>query len=1013
MKGAFGTEFTAGNVLQIFLVLIGVFLVAGFIISASGGIQGMLQKLCDAVPQLCGGGYSSAEYEIAKQSAKMLACGINNVFSGQESCTETISINTPLTGAATSAPIIAKENEASLYCNFKEGYPELDYEEGCGRLNPLCRHSNVQYLFESGEWKWKSKALKENDYKPISKMGSILDKVDHVHEREIYPKLIKIKSGSDEEKLKQGLEVLKDAILSDDYGRDDKIIIVHNNGQKEVLDRNTIGYITQLERERTATCKVTNFNIPENFAGGIFDKAKQYINAFGDPSFLLYYQYFPYGEDADWRSKSEWFTSVGKGIFIVMCVMDAINVLKVAKSALWSGGKKIIEKGVDKLTKLKPLKGLEGETKAITEAERLAPELVGKVQGAEILARMKKANINKGIVDYFKEKYPGNAEEAFRKATEPLRAAGKKIDDYNALRNGFVDVWNGKHTNVDLSRILLDKAEPGLMERFMKKTIQKAGSRETLVRAAKYVGIDYGIAYYAARFDTELGKFIKQYPNSLVLGMPLVREEPEPLVINTIPKDSKIYDPFIQNLIPIGRPVILIKKEWGNQPTPFYLASPCRANLTIEAKPMKCGLYTYDGTSGLTTCDNPDKKTSDTWWKKIWGNDDQLPECGSLIAGEHYVYDKFKNVAVNTIENIGSSEVYGGEVTLTTPSGDISRIKITDPIDGINFYYDKENKVIDWIGATFWTGPNEDDYEYQVRPVSYFMQAAENDDKYGKVCYPLNNKDDGRSMCFDKRWTNEGSWPAENRWGASPPVVVTTNTGTQGFACREHEIGKYPLASYSDGTIKYVDKQERFVMGEGGIDTEKKYFSCEGPKIWEPKSDGYFNIYFNNSDDSEFYALRIGKDRRNEYSRYDFVFKDTNYDGRIDEFGEYVLDISPADPDASDTYEESLEHPEMYYQCRIFMDKDFDGTTESVISTNCQVPGAVTIEPDKIGKDKFGNNYCYQKESGTWNVISTVLMLGASAFSKTGSGALLSMAVDCGIVAAEFAGVGHSNWPGG
>jgi len=103
----------------------------------------------------------------------------------------------------------------------------------------------------------------------------------------------------------------------------------------------------------------------------------------------------------------------------------------------------------------------------------------------------------------------------------------------------------------------------------------------------------------------------------------------------------------------------------------------------------------------------------------------------------------------------------------------------------------------------------------------------------------------------------------------------------------------------------------------------------------------------------------------------------------------------------------------MYYQYRIFMDKDFDGMTESVISTNCQVPGAVTIEADKIDKDAHGNNYCYQKESGTWNVVSTVIMFGARTFSKTGAGAFVSMIVDCGIVATELAGVGQSKWPGG
>lgn len=1070
---------------EVIIAVVFMFLIIGFVIAQSGGIQGVLDMICDKVPELCGGKYSTVDYETAKQSKEMLKCGVDSTFSGEEQCAEVVTTNIQLAGAATSVSeefetieyetdyrtsgigpsdeemaekceeecekktpqcdciscthkvissrggsgyvgtgsdkfkvtcnVINEGDEASIFCNFEKGYPVLEYEEDRNLLKSLgSKAFNVFYWIDSGEWKWKSYVLGggADEFKPLSEMTLILNKLDGVHTY-IHENLMKVNKGKGEndEKYKKGLEVLRDAVLSDKYGKDDEIIIYHKNGETEILDKTNINKILTMELENNAICKVFNFNLPESFGGGLFnpDTWKEYINGFGDPSFLVYYQFFPLGEDGDWNSQSEWFAGVGKIMFAAMCIADiARPLLKIRKIA-----KTAVKNGVTRMkNSVKNLKNSKQVEATITEAEKLAlaPELVGKVQGAEILATMKRANMNKAIVDYFKRRNPGEAAGAvYRKATEPVRTApggweGLVGENYAQMGREFETVFNGGYSNADLSKILLDKSNPGIMENLMKKTIEKAKSPEMLARVAKYVGIDYGLSYYAARFDSELGKFIKQHSNSLVLGIPLVREEAETLFKNEIPKSSTIYYPDKQNLVNLGKPVILIKKEWGNEPTPFYLASPCKAHLTIESKPVTCGVYSYDSLSGLTTCDNPNKDSD--WSKKLKSG--KLQECGSLLVGDEDIFNFYKDTAKNMVESIEDAEVYGGESTLNTSQGDLNRIKIVDPIDNIVFYYDKDNNVIDWIGANIWMGG--DVYKWQIKSVEYYLEAAKKEGR--KTCWLINSKEDGRELCFRPDWDSPGRSKIGIEWIDMPTFIITTGNGTKGFACREHEIGKYPReSSFGGGTLYYEDEKEKFVMGKGEIPDDKKYFTCNGP-IVDDNIKHYstdFKIYFDDGT-NEFYAIHIKKTDDDFFDRYDFVLKDSNYDSNIDEFGHYFLDIGL---DKHFEFSESSKYPEMYFQYRIFMDKDFNGNVDAVVSTNCLVPGSVMIEADKTGKDEYGNNYCYQQESGTWNVVSTVLLFGASAFGKSGGGMLAAMAIDCGIAIAELKGVGQSKWPKG
>jgi hypothetical protein len=152
------------------------------------------------------------------------------------------------------------------------------------------------------------------------------------------------------------------------------------------------------------------------------------------------------------------------------------------------------------------------------------------------------------------------------------------------------------------------------------------------------------------------------------------------------------------------------------------------------------------------------------------------------------------------------------------------------------------------------------------------------------------------------------------------------------------------------------------------------------------------------------------------YGRFDVVIKDINMDGTADQFSQYFLDIGWISVQDEYTLEQSSERPEEYYQYRVFTDKDYSGTIDSVMSTNCRVPSAITITLDKKDrKDSNGNNYCYKSKSQFWNIVSTIGSFGADAFAKTGSGMFVSAVVDCGIAFLQWKDplkIMRSNWPG-
>ncbi|UCC91290.1 MAG: hypothetical protein JSV39_03160, partial [Candidatus Aenigmatarchaeota archaeon] len=548
--------------------------------------------------------------------------------------------------------VVYEGEEIPVYCDFIEGYPELEYEEDRNFLKSLgSKAFNVYYLFDSGEWKWKSyvTGIGDDEFKPLSEMTAILNKLDGVHTY-IHEKLVNINQArlENEDKFERGLEVFKETVLDerDEFGQDDEIIAYLLNGETKTFNKHDINQLLNLGGGETAICTVYNFELPETFGEGLFSPSawKEFVNGFGDPSFLVYYQQFPIGEDTDWSSKSEWFKGVAKVMFDTMCFLDAFRFLRTARVKTVAKVKQIANAANAKMaklsdrfekikSKLRGLKGVSENTKAMSEAERLLPQAAGKVHGKQYLEAWRRGQSNRAVVDSFRDEvYSGMTRSNVWKANKAaLEKAGKELtgEQWKAYEKAFTNVWNGKSTALDLTEILVDKAHPSLMKRLFEKV-----NLDVLSKAAKYAGVGYGVSYYMARVDSELGKFLEEYPNHLILGIPLKREEPVELRTNVIPKDTDIYYPDKQNLVPLGRPVILIKTEYGNRPTPFYLASPCKAHLTINSQKIKCGVYTHESLRGMTACESPDTDVTEGWWeRKVYGTAMEIPECGSLLVG--------------------------------------------------------------------------------------------------------------------------------------------------------------------------------------------------------------------------------------------------------------------------------------------------------------------------------------------------------------------------------------------
>ncbi len=122
-------------------------------------------------------------------------------------------------------------------------------------------------------------------------------------------------------------------ICADNIGRNEVFLTQNPNTDCHVKDEENIAH--------QFSCNVKAFELPQEIKD--LSYPEQYINALGDPKYLVYYQKFPYGEELAWKYDPKTWVSITLGIRAGIAIVSA--AFPIAKSAIKSAmaGPKIKE----------------------------------------------------------------------------------------------------------------------------------------------------------------------------------------------------------------------------------------------------------------------------------------------------------------------------------------------------------------------------------------------------------------------------------------------------------------------------------------------------------------------------------------------------------------------------------------------------------------------------------------------------------------------------------------------
>ncbi|GEM_PF-6120800 len=428
---------------------------------------------------------------------------------------------------------------------------------------------------------------------------------------------------------------------------------------------------------------VENFFLPENFADIDFipgvdaaaefledsklvdeDKAHEFLKAIGDPSFLVYFQNFPEGEDIAWKSKSAWWTKFasaltylipfdalfGAGLRAVGFVAGkgvavAKSTARTMASGTYSAAKsRLLKKGVTEAT-AETVENLAEKAVLKSVADKAEVLLIEK--GASLTFRQKvlrifyKNKVNEKIIaryggkvdDFIKDLDPGVMTSIREESWDALG----KLDNYwldtfdktgvspqDALEQAVRDTFSkkvGKDIDdkaVDLYVLLKPSAREAV-----EKEVLKGVSIDFAKKAMKRIGAVSLFAYIAHLASCEeINRDVQN--SSLVLKQALMCDTHDLGTFN------------LTGIIRPGDPIndtmaVVLKKTVGSgifgDDSPFYLASPCHANLNVKGGVASCEIYSYDKDTGAVICINPEM-ISETY--EAEGKNANYVRCGEV-----------------------------------------------------------------------------------------------------------------------------------------------------------------------------------------------------------------------------------------------------------------------------------------------------------------------------------------------------------------------------------------------
>ena len=570
------------------------------IIGATGGLTSVLNDFCEKNPKWCGA--SSADdddYKIAKASVNALVCAINTVASGN------------IWAGSGCAEFYGTPSQANEMYDIYGQVPSDFYGTGSGSDGS----DETEYIAGGGG-------------KQVS--GQIISK----DFSDFMTGLATAAAGESSSKPMVHCEPIEDVDdicceYDNDFGTDYEWLstsICVRIGGSQHSDSSKCG-------TRKQKCTLYNFQLPQSFEGTA--KASEWINGYGDPLFLVYWQAFPPGESADWDSESAWFKGSGTLFFGAMCL---IGVKRSVTSAIRGGASLVTSSSTKAASYLaSKIKGLKGASQASKE-------------GAE------------GVV----------------------KVLERESEYYRQLENYYS---SSTTTVTKVSRnSFLDKAMPYIVGALKKSgegskgytAFSKIGiATKTVAYTSAVSGIVGLESYIASRADSEFGKFFRKEtdPDKIMLQMPL--NEREEFSLKTSDRDvnppSIITDPSTENIVKTNKPVLLSKSGYdiwltriGEELKPFYLASPCKTDLKISEQSVLCSSYSYDVNTGEVSCETPAEYGRFFDGVKKFFTKTSPSGCGSLIPFDEklIVPDDLINREAAFIQDMDTVRIFEDNVNI-------------------------------------------------------------------------------------------------------------------------------------------------------------------------------------------------------------------------------------------------------------------------------------------------------------------------------------------------------------
>ncbi len=1037
-KKGISSEFftTPGGLILVMLIAT---LALVFATSGQSGIQNMWREVCykyaDMQLPFCGSfNATTADYQTSENSVKALACALNRVSLGNEipKCEYDFQLGTTepfFKGTAnvvarnieliTGAEVLAGSDIRSITINMLTSFrtcEEACEHRLCGDPGDIPGCEVVKAESSSIGTKCDCTVIIPNT--PVVDCYADGIRADCVilGPGEQYSSLgTVIGEGKNEEKQREDARSKCADLWNDMKNKDGPYILVN-------------------ERDNTK-CTVYNFNLPQDIESK--SSAREMIEILGDPDFLVYYEVFPQGED-HWNDYSKWYQDIGQLTFWGICLTTIIG--KPLKEAVF-----------------KPLSKLLMESKSTGSIISWFGKKLGLKFADDVLVLgggLSKKNFARSMAtnkanSVVVNAYKGNVDNYLADAVK-YGGVKKSGTEYVKLRKIFERV--SKQINYASDTEILGKyLSKETQESLLRTLVTSPEARAAATKALSLGLFDSSISYYVWRHQSEFGKFFEIEPKSLVIQNSMNIDELRTSILldnMQIEKSAVIVDPTKQNVVELGKTVVLDNPGIWDGIKPLVLVSPCRTKLTVKNSENKvmCAFYSYDYRDGMSMCISPDDLN---FWKKLSlqiQRGIEIQDCGTIPhnlddeALEFYKVDG-KEIPMIEYELIESGlkglEILGEKTTIET---DYVCCELTWDEGALGELPDYQWAEREACRIDYWSDyckRAEDEQMNRLWDKLAKVEIIEESDSRYSSCLgskpqetinvqEINDPINGITLYYDYDSQTLKYYKEDSE---IRPIVPTDGLLTTNGMCRS-------LHLYPDlGLVKLAPNPEFFLDSEEDFDENILMCNARAVKL---KNYGrrdstmlsyrlYWEMDENDNKDVTPVSLMINYEQYpSQVSAFDVQYttitlNDDDSDGRFDSLGHYVWyyttdHLSSPPTTFPKTEWESVfafdgsGNMESYAFGGIAKPEDEDPYAEGA----CLID-AIAVIPD-MTDIKGEYNYCYRVGgSGAKGILLTTASFAASGLTKFTKkwgwwGYLASVVIDCGLAAGQS--FIKSSWPG-